>query len=388
MASAAEGVPPPASPAEDASDSIELVVTYGKASHSFSMPADASIAQLKEHLQDIFFVAPANQRLLGLPKPAAGGGGDEAELRGLPLKRPQKIMLMGPRDEEVASLRAAEAAAAAAGGDSVLNDLEDIPEADVGGGGGDDDICSHPLYQQRIAARVASYKPKMVHGFRGDGRGITLVLDIDYTLIDHRSVVEKPAHMARPFLIEFLAVAYRAGYDIVIWSATSMKWIDTKMGSLGVTSSPHFRIAAFLDHGAMVTVQHSKYGFVDVNPLGVLWGLFPGQCRRETTIMFDDLRRNFLLNPANGLRIEACRNLPATRGSDSELAALAQYLVALARLPSFEGLNHRKWRHYVADRPDAAAAVAALLADIGGGGGGSAGAAGGAGASSSSSGTR
>jgi ubiquitin-like domain-containing CTD phosphatase 1 len=71
-----------------------------------------------------------------------------------------------------------------------------------------------------------------------------LVLDIDYTLFDHRSAAETGNELMRPFLHEFLTAAYNVcimlgiffninftficmvpilqDYDIMIWSATSM----------------------------------------------------------------------------------------------------------------------------------------------------------------------
>jgi hypothetical protein len=55
-----------------------------------------------------------------------------------------------------------------------------------------------------------------------------LVLDIDYTLFDLNSSAERPDELARPYLHEFLSSAYQH-YDIVIWSATGMKWVEVKM---------------------------------------------------------------------------------------------------------------------------------------------------------------
>lgn len=62
--------------------------------------------------------------------------------------------------------------------------------------------------------------------------------------------------------------------------------------------------------------------------------------------MFDDLRRNFLLNPESGLRIKAFRNALTDGKTDAELPKLASYLLAIAEEDSFKGLDHRKWKHY------------------------------------------
>jgi ubiquitin-like domain-containing CTD phosphatase 1 len=39
-----------------------------------------------------------------------------------------------------------------------------------------------------------------------------------------------------------------------------MKWIEVKMRELGVSSHPHYKLSFMLDHLAMITVQHPKYG--------------------------------------------------------------------------------------------------------------------------------
>ena len=63
----------------------------------------------------------------------------------------------------------------------------------------------------------------------------------------------------------------------------------------------------------------------------------------ESTIMFDDIRRNFLMNPQNGLRIAPFKNAAQLRATDKELLHLKDYLLSIAHLPSFTDLNHKNW---------------------------------------------
>ena len=85
-----------------------------------------------------------------------------------------------------------------------------------------------------------------------------------------------------------------------------MRWIEEKMKLLGCDKNPNYKLSFYLDSRAMISIQTEKYGIVDVKPLGVIWGKYP-QYDKKTTIMFDDLRRNFLMNPQQGLKIRAFR---------------------------------------------------------------------------------
>ena len=83
-----------------------------------------------------------------------------------------------------------------------------------------------------------------------------------------------------------------------------------------------------------------------VKPLGVIWGKFP-QYNKDNTIMFDDLRRNFLMNPFNGLKIRPFRNAHTSRSTDKELLKLSAYLKKISTLSSFETLDHKHWEKYL-----------------------------------------
>jgi len=62
--------------------------------------------------------------------------------------------------------------------------------------------------------------------------------------------------------------------------------------------------------------------------------------------MFDDLRRNFVCNPQNGLRIRPFRNAHTARESDNELLLLSVYLRDIAALDDLSALDHRRWESY------------------------------------------
>ena len=67
------------------------------------------------------------------------------------------------------------------------------------------------------------------------------------------------AHECRPHLHKFLTCAYEA-YDIVIWSANSMKWMNVKMKALGVLTHTDFKITFMMDYKSMLTLHTQRYG--------------------------------------------------------------------------------------------------------------------------------
>ncbi len=55
-----------------------------------------------------------------------------------------------------------------------------------------------------------------------------------------RSVQDTINQMKRPFMDEFLAQMY-VHYDLVVWSQTSWRWLETKLVELGMLTNPNYR---------------------------------------------------------------------------------------------------------------------------------------------------
>jgi ubiquitin-like domain-containing CTD phosphatase 1 len=123
-----------------------------------------------------------------------------------------------------------------------------------------------------------------------------------------------------------------------------------QLRELGVTGHPTYKITATMDFTAMVTVHTQQHGVYECKPLQVLWSRFPDTYTPANTIMFDDLLRNYVCNPQNGLVIRPFRKA-ATRGKgDRELEGLEEYLCAIAGMDSLEGLNHDRWERFLDKR--------------------------------------
>ncbi|XP_035846968.1 ubiquitin-like domain-containing CTD phosphatase 1 isoform X2 [Sander lucioperca] len=281
--------------------SVSVIIKWGGQEYSISsLSEEDTVMDLKQSIKTLTGVLPERQKLLGLKvkgKPAE----DEVKLGSLKLKPNTKIMMMGTREESLE-----EVLAPPPENDDVVNDF-DIEEEVI-------EVENREENLAKIARRVKDYKVEEMNPPR-EGKGL-LVLDVDYTLFDHKSCAETGQELMRPYLHEFLTSAYE-DYDIVIWSATSMKWIDAKM---------------------------------KVKPLGVIWGKYGEFYNRKNTIMFDDIGRNFLMNPQNGLKIRPFMKAHLNREKDRELYKLAQYLKEIAKLDDFSGLNHKHWERYLSKR--------------------------------------
>nr|CAG4634946.1 EOG090X0A5K [Alona affinis] len=311
-------------------DDIGVVVKWSGKEYEIAIPSSTgTVLCLKKAIEVQTSVKIERQKLLNL-KFKGKASEDGLKLSTLSLKPGFKIMMMGSLEEDITIVSTAPENV-----DDVVNDL-DLTEEEIA-------LENREEYLVAKVRDLFTYEMKMLNEPR-PGKKL-LVLDIDYTLFDHRSAAKTGNELMRPFLHEFLTSAYE-DYDIVIWSATSMKWIEEKMKLLGVSTNPSYKILGYLDYLAMVSVHVPKHGLLDVKPLGVIWGKFPDVYSNKNTIMFDDIRRNFLLNPQNGLRIRAFREAHLNRDKDRELLYLSQYLKDIAPLEDLSHLNHRSWEKY------------------------------------------
>ncbi|XP_062082393.1 ubiquitin-like domain-containing CTD phosphatase [Humulus lupulus] len=312
-------------------EEITLTVKWSGKEYTVRVCGDDSVSELKRRISQLTNVLPKRQKLL-YPKLLASKLADDSVLLSqLPLKSSLKMTMIGTVEDEI-----------------IVDQLESPEIVDDFELGQDEavDIKDKEVNKQKLRRRIDQYKIDLRNPCR-EGKKL-LVLDIDYTLFDHRSTAENPLQLMRPYLHEFLTAAY-AEYDIMIWSATSMKWVELKMGQLGVLNNPNYKITALLDHLAMITVQSDTRGIFDCKPLGLIWAHFPEFYSSKNTIMFDDLRRNFVMNPQNGLTIKPFKRAHSSRESDQELVRLTEYLLAIAELDDLSTLDHSKWQFFNED---------------------------------------
>ncbi|KAL6043407.1 hypothetical protein STEG23_007987 [Scotinomys teguina] len=232
-----------------------------------------------------------------LHEPRGKPAENDVKLGALKLKPNTKIMMMGTREESLEDVLCPPP-----DNDDVINDF-DIEDEVV-------EVENREENLLKISRRVKEYKVEVLNPPR-EGKKL-LVLDVDYTL----------------------------------FAATNMKWIEAKMKELGVSTNANYKITFMLDSAAMITVHTPRRGLIDVKPLGVIWGKFSEFYSKKNTIMFDDIGRNFLMNPQNGLKIRPFMKAHLNRDKDKELVKLTQYLKEIAKLDDFLELNHKYWERF------------------------------------------
>lgn len=195
-----------------------------------------------------------------------------------------------------------------------------------------------------------------------------LVLDLDHTLLDFsKTLLQNSTHesapgegvaaaMKRPHMDAFLTQCYQH-YDLVVWSQTSWRWLETKLIELGMVTHSGYKFCFVLDKTSMFTIESTKRdGTVvkhHVKPLKIIWSRFADRWGSHNTVHIDDLSRNFALNLGSGLKCSAYHRKKSKSSRDAELLGIGRYLVKLVLSGfSFDKVDFSKWQEVVSENKD------------------------------------
>lgn len=320
-------------------EAVTLVAKFGKERITLEdLPAATTIGQVKELLEAETRVLPKRQKLVGLQ---AQEGGARGVHDGLPLSQlrdkgkscggltQHHFILMGTPEEEIFV------------DPSERDDLPEIVD--------DFDLDLDPndvLNTANLHRFTASTQVHLITPPR-EGKPL-LVLDLDHTLLDFsskslRNGLLSPQSMKRPCMDDFLVKCYQY-YDLVVWSQTSWRWLETKLTELGMLTHPGYKFCFVLDKTSMFQItSHLKGKEVQhhVKPLQIIWTKFP-RWNSHNTVHVDDLSRNFALNRGSGLKIQPYHRKKNRR--DFDLVALMSYLEQVARSGrSFDDIDFDTW---------------------------------------------
>jgi ubiquitin-like domain-containing CTD phosphatase 1 len=318
------------------SDTCTFNIKWSGKDLEATVEATETVAGLKRVLEIETNVLAKKQKLLGLKTLAGKPATDDTPITELSIKPNQKIMLMGTAETKLEALAAQELIEPHIQvHDDFAEETEDAEPLD---------LASRPEVQEKLQRRIKAAIIKEINPPRPGKKAA--VFDIDYTFFALDSKSENPLDLARPFLHGLFTAIYPF-YDIIIWSATSMKWIDVKLKELCVSNHPDFKITLCMDYTSMVTVAAAGHGrtVFDCKPLQVLWERYP-QYDSKNTIMFDDLKRNYVLNKQNGLVIRPFKRALTSGKDDRELLKIKAYLLKIAEFETLEELDHTRWEKY------------------------------------------
>ncbi len=383
-----------------------MIAKYGKQTITIAdLPSHSTtIGMVKKLLMQETNILPKRQKLIGLTSTATATLAvgipkktkttmidDECTLDKLQIKKPKEciydeqnpnqllhayhtFILMGTPESEIFIDPDDEEFNTSSNGSFVVNDL------DLDLNIGSDAFREHFVNRQNLLKFTHSTQVHIMNPPR-EGKKL-MVLDLDHTLLDFsskkiigngngsingtsddagittsngRSVQEVINQMKRPFMDEFLSAMYQH-YDLVVWSQTSWRWLETKLVELGMLTNPNYRFCFVLDKTSMFAVTSTRRNGQKikhyVKPLQIIWTKFPNIWNASNTIHLDDLSRNFALNIDNGLKVTAYyrkkKRSGRGRDGDVELIGLIGYCTKLAReVDDFTNVDFKDWKDVV-----------------------------------------
>lgn len=366
------------------STGITLVAKFGKLQHILeNLDPSTTVAEVKEMLSERTRVLPKRQKLIGLSAASGGKMTDETTLSNLKTTKRKSsgalnFILMGTPEAEIPVDR------------SERDDLPDvIDDFDLDFNAGSTQVSYQVLVSCTSVVRVhiflilsSRFFQWMQHVANEDNlKKFTsktsvfimneprenkplMVLDLDHTLLDFSSKTLQrdsdrrvgngaAAAMKRPHMDEFLTTAY-LHYDLVVWSQTSWRWLETKLTELGMLTNPGYKFCFVLDKTSMFSITSTKRDGSSykhqVKPLQLIWTKYP-RWGAHNTCHLDDLSRNFALNLKSGLKVSAYYRKKTAGRRDAELLGLGGYLerLALSGLP-FDKVDFGRWMDVVSGK--------------------------------------
>lgn len=342
---------------EDTTD-VTLIAKWGKERIELpSLNPETTIGQVKNLLMERTKVLPKRQKLIGLStvskkKISDGVFLSELKVKGGSVNKSiqHSFILMGTAEKDIFVDPA---------------DRHDLPEVvddfDLDFNAGSDDWIEHVAKDTNLKNFTESTAIHVMNEPRPNKP--LMVLDLDHTLLDFSSKKiiqgasatvttdsDPTANMKRPYMDEFLTKAYQH-YDLVVWSQTSWRWLETKLTELGMLTHPGYKWCFVLDKTSMFAITSKKRDGTKVKhyvkPLQIIWTKFPDRWGKHNTVHLDDLSRNFALNLENGLKVTAYyrkRGGVAGGKRDVELVGLTRYLEQLAvQVKDFTTVPFRYW---------------------------------------------
>ncbi|OWZ65226.1 HAD hydrolase, family IIID [Cryptococcus neoformans] len=326
----------------------DLKMQWGGKVYDIHVGGNDMVYDFREKIASLTSIPPDAQKLIGLSPTVKGklnASHDAMRFAHLGVKKGGKFVLVGTKVEE--------------------RFVDPIKEQEGEGGEGEFDVDykgigpgNDPRNKRKIQ-EIIEKVPITVMNAPREGKKL-LVLDLDYTIVDTKPLLSgtlPSSECARPGLHDFLELVY-PHYDIVIWSQTSWRWLETKLIELDLFSdSRGYKISFVIDRTCMfpelkVFSQRNGQPYKhEVKPLAYLWASFP-QWSAKNTIHIDDLSRNFALNPGEGLKIRAFNKAGSPDGRrDRELIKLGTYLIGIAASQrDFTTVNHKYWNGRVKGR--------------------------------------
>eukprot|EP00924_Labyrinthula_sp_SR-Ha-C_P015899 snap_masked-scaffold_4-processed-gene-12.36-mRNA-1 protein AED:0.39 eAED:0.39 QI:0/-1/0/1/-1/1/1/0/399 len=209
-----------------------------------------------------------------------------------------------------------------------------------------------------------------------------LVLDLDKTLLHFSSNMTRQQNIQdqlRPYLFEFLSRMYKY-FDLAIWSQTHYQYIEIKLLELGFLEPPldlkgkpaaeggytyDYKFCFALNTEHMFKVHAREYKarvggtrFKEsteqhVKPLHFIWNQvdekIQGKWNKSNTIHIDDIARNFILNPDNGLLCDPY-TMKRKEKDNFHLKKIADYLEHIVlHYKSASAVNHSNWKQILFD---------------------------------------